>query len=203
MPPPVNPRLSALGLEPFVSHWRRRTFLHGTLLLSGAASSGLLSGCQPAAISDSATAPMLIQVLQRLKPLALPDVAPLISIQTIDINKNLAGLFSLMDVQILKDLDMAASLFEYGSTILGWHFAKFTSLDDPQALDYVERWQNGVSMQRGIVTVFKKLLYASYWRDPTTWAPVGFDGPVADKWGLPSLGNTPLPEDVITVEGSV
>ncbi len=195
MLPSVTSRTSALGLDSFVTHWRRRTFLRGALLMAGAASSGMLVGCQPGSAPNNAGAPMLMQVLNRLKPIALPDSPPLVSVNQIAIEKNIDGLFALMDPQILKDLDMAASLFEYGSSVLGWHFAKFSSLNDSDALDYVDRWQNGVAMQRGIVTVFKKLLYASYWRDTATWPAVGFDGPVSDQWGLPSLGNAPLPEE--------
>jgi hypothetical protein len=207
MQPFETPRTGELGLDAFVTHWRRRTFLRGTLLMAGAASSGLLMGCQPAGKSFSTSgntgAPMLMRVLNRLKSIALPDSPPLVSVNSIAIEKNIDGLFALMDPQILNDLDMAASLFEYGSSVLGWHFAKFSSLTDNDAIEYVDRWQNGVSMQRGIVTVFKKLLYASYWRDPATWPAVGFDGPVSEQWGLPSLGNAPLPDEIIKVEETV
>lgn len=200
MLPTEIPRTGELGLDAFVTHWRRRSFLRGTLLMAGAASSGMLMGCQPGNAPAKAGAPMLMQVLNRLKPIALPDSPPLVSVNTIAIEKNIDALFALMDPQILNDLDMAASLFEYGASVLGWHFAKFSSLTDSDAIDYVDRWQNGVSMQRGIVTVFKKLLYASYWRDPSTWPAVGFDGPVSEQWGLPSLGNTPLPDEINEVK---
>lgn len=197
MQPSANPRLSDLGLDTFTTHWRRRSFLRGSLLLAGAASTGLLTACQPAATTATvSTAPMLMRVLTRMQPIVLPDVAPLVSAKTVAIEKNIVAMLALMDPQILKDIDGAAALFEYGSTVLGWHFASFSSLDESQALEYVERWQNGVGMQRAIVTVFKKMIYASYWRDPSTWSAVGFDGPVAEKWGLPSLGNAPLPADV-------
>ncbi len=194
MPPPTVISFDHLGLSTFTHQWRRRSFLRGTLLLAGAASAGLISGCQPGAVSG--TTSMLSQVLRRLQPVALPDVAPLVSAKKIAIEKNVNAMLSLMDAQIVNDLDMAAALFEYGASVLGWHFARFSSLNDADAFEYVERWQNGVSMQRGIVTVFKKLLYASYWRDPSTWAPVGFEGPVSEQWGLPSLGNAPFPEDL-------
>lgn len=189
------PRPADLELDTFVTHWRRRAFLRGSLLLAGAASAGLLVGCQPQA--TEAGAPTLMKVLARLRPVALPDTPPLIPAANVDIDNYLQELFALMDPQILKDLDAAATLFEFGSSVLGWHFARFTSLTDDDVIAYVERWQNGASMQRAIATVFKKMLYASYWRDPATWVPVGFDGPVAVKWGLPSLGNAPLPEDLV------
>ncbi|WP_277987746.1 hypothetical protein [Marinobacterium iners] len=40
----------------------------------------------------------------------------------------------------------------------------------------------------------KKLTTLSYWAIPDTWQPLGYDGPVSDKWNLPSLGNTPEPK---------
>lgn len=192
-PPPVMP-FDAHELGVFAQQWRRRTFLRGTLLLAGAASAGLVTGCQPNVAPGSA--PMLWQVLRHMQPLVLPDVAPLISAGQIEIEKNVDALLTLMDADILKDLDMAAALFDYGASVLGWHFARFSSLNDEEAIAYIERWQNGVPLQRGVVTVFKKLLYASYWRDPATWVPLGFDGPVSERWGLPSLGNAPFPEDL-------
>lgn len=195
------PRPADLGLDSFVSQWRRRSFLRGSLLLAGAASSGLLVGCQPA--NTPQALPMLMKVLHRLQPVALPDHPPLVPASQVSIDKYVQELLALMDSQILKDLDSAATLFEFGSSVLGWHFARFTSLSDEDVIDYVERWQNGVSMQRAIVTVFKKLLYASYWRDPATWVPLSFDGPVSVKWGLPSLGNTPFPDDFSAVKEAV
>lgn len=197
------PRPADLGLDSFVSQWRRRSFLRGSLMLAGAASSGLLLGCQPANTPVGSAAPMLMKVLNRLEPVALPDVPPLVPASRVDIDRYIQELLALMDPQILKDLDGAATLFEFGSSVLGWHFARFTSLADADVMEYVERWQNGVSMQRAIVTVFKKLLYASYWRDPATWVPLSFDGPVSVKWGLPSLGNAPFPDDLTAVKEAV
>lgn len=194
MLPPANTSFDDLGLSTFSRQWRRRSFLRGSLFLTGAASAGLISGCLPGHVPN--TPFMLMQILKRLQPVALPDVAPLVSARNIPIEINVNAMLNLMDAQIIEDLEMAAVLFEYGASVLGWHFARFSSLNDADALEYVERWQNGVSMQRGIVTVFKKLLYASYWRDPSTWAPVGFEGPVSEQWGLPSLGNAPFPEDL-------
>lgn len=198
MPSAENPRVPDQDLSLFSTTWRRRSLLRGSLMLAGAASVGLMVGCQPAATNASPAAPTLMRVLNRLKPVLLPDLAPLVPVTSVSVDANISKLFALMDPQILKDLDSAASLFEFGSTVLGWHFAKFTSLNDTDAIEYIDRWQNGVNLQRGIVTVFKKLIYASYWRDPSTWVPLGFDGPVAEKWGLPSLGNAPLPADVTT-----
>lgn len=196
-------RPADLGLDTFATQWRRRSFLRGSLMLAGAASTGLLTACQPSGTVATGDAPMLLTVLKRLQTVALPDTPPLIPAARVDINKHVQELLVLMDPQIIKDLDGAATLFEFGSSILGWHFARFSSLSDADAIDYIDRWQNGVSMQRAIATVFKKLVYASYWRDPATWVPVGFDGPVSVKWGIPALGNAPFPDDLTAVKEAV
>ena len=39
----------------------------------------------------------------------------------------------------------------------------------------------------------KKLTVLAYWAIPNTWGPLGYDGPVSEKWGVSSLGNTPEP----------
>ena len=78
---------------------------------------------------------------------------------------------------------------------LGWHFSSFIKLDQASAVGYVDRWQSGNELQRGVMTALKKLVYTAYWRDERTWAAVSFDGPVSDKWGLKNLGNAPMPAE--------
>ncbi len=33
----------------------------------------------------------------------------------------------------------------------------------------------------------------SYWANPASWEPLGYDGPMTKRLGLKSLGNAPLP----------
>ena len=35
----------------------------------------------------------------------------------------------------------------------------------------------------------------NYWRDQRAAARIDYDGPVTQKWGIPRLGNAPLPFD--------
>ena len=106
------------------------------------------------------------------------------------------GILADMEPAVLADLDKAVTLFEYGSGLVTGRFSRFSTLSDADAVAVLDEWQNGASLQRGIATVFKKLVYLAYWRHPDTWSAVEFDGPVSVKWGLPSLGNAPLPAEV-------
>lgn len=171
----------------------RRSFLMGTLAFSVSASA-VLSGCSmPASVSP--TAP-LKQLLARLVPLVLPAGTPLHAASTDRIMTAVDGILADMEPAVLADLDKAVTLFEYGSGLATGRFSRFSGLSDADALAVLDEWQNGASLQRGVATVFKKLVYLAYWRHPDTWPAVEFDGPVSVKWGLPSLGNAPLPADV-------
>ena len=47
----------------------------------------------------------------------------------------------------------------------------------------------------GLIVSLKTLLGVAYWRDPRTWQPLEYDGPVTAKWGIRRLGNMPVPRD--------
>ena len=66
-------------------------------------------------------------------------------------------------------------------------------LEQADAIRFFDNWSKGNTIQRTLSSVVKQFVYVSYWRDPATWGPIRFDGPVSDRWGIPSLGNTPLP----------
>ena len=111
--------------------------------------------------------------------------------------ENVNHLLGFVPSDLRADLSAGIALFNYGAIVLGLHFASFLSLDEEAATRYVNEWQNGNEIQRGLMAGLKKLIYTAYWRDPRTWAPVEFDGPVSDKWGLDSLGNAPMPADLV------
>lgn len=183
------------GLAPL----SRRVFLKAGLGVAVTASSVLTFGCSsevsvnPALKTLSASQQALFQ---RMIHILLPTQGTaLTAADSVPVLANIDHLFAGLDTKVLDDLEVAMMLFEHGSLLLGGHFSRFTRLDDADALTYIESWQNGSSLQRGIVTTLKKMIYASYWRDEKTWAPVEFDGPVTVRWGLPSLGNAPLPAE--------
>jgi hypothetical protein len=73
------------------------------------------------------------------------------------------------------------------------HFARFVHLSVEQRLDYIQRWEQGVEIQRGISTVIKKLMCYGYWQDIEAGRAIGYQGPVSEARGIRSLGNTPMP----------
>ena len=128
-----------------------------------------------------------------LLPTEGTSMTPLNEVPVIE---NLDHLFESMDPKVRSDLGMVVGLFEHAPLVTGWHFSRFSRLPEAEAVAYIDAWQSGHPIQQGIITVLKKLVYASYWRDDSTWKPLEFDGPVSVKWGLPSLGEAPLPERI-------
>ncbi|RLT97993.1 hypothetical protein [Ketobacter sp.] len=121
------------------------------------------------------------------------DGTSMTPLEQVPVVANLDHLFAMMDEKVRSDLGMVIDVFEHAPLVTGWHFSRFSRLSPTDAVAYIDAWQSGHPMQQGIVTILKKLVYASYWREESTWAPLGFDGPVSEKWGLPSLGEAPLP----------
>lgn len=101
--------------------------------------------------------------------------------------------FGLMDEATLEQVRVGLKLFDYGSVLIGLHFARFVSLSADRRLEYIRRWENGIAMQRGIVGVLKKLICLGYWQDIEAGRAIGYQGPVSEAAGTPSLGNAPMP----------
>ena len=71
---------------------------------------------------------------------------------------------------------------------------RFTALSDTEAAQFCDAWGNGDQPpQRGLAMGLKKLVQLSYWANPATWAPLGYDGPMTQRLGIKRLGNAPLP----------
>jgi len=180
------------------SLFSRRRFLKASALTLGTVSgSAALTGCSASEVAPGlkSLTPMEKGLYEKLMAVCLPtDGSILISPNSVPVIANIDRLYGLLDPKIRGDLKAAASLFEYGATLIGFHFKRFSQLTNEEAIAYIERWQAGAAVQRGIATALKKLVYSSYWREDATWVPLNYDGPVSDKWGLASLGNAPLPE---------
>lgn len=177
---------------------RRRFLATSTRLTLAVGMGGLVSACSDApkdkVAAGGALSSSQMAFFQRMSDVLLPTegtaMTPLASVPVLG---NLDGLFGGMPEKVRGDLGMAIDLFEHAGLVMGWHFSRFTRMSDQDSVSYIDSWQSGHPMQQGIVTVLKKLIYASYWRDEKTWPPLQFDGPVSEKWGLPSLGEAPLP----------
>lgn len=173
---------------------KRRSFLLGGLAFATSAST-VLSGCSSPP-GSATTGQSLRALLVRLVPVVLPKGTPLHPASPERIGTALDGILADMEPSVIADLETAVTLFEYGGGLMTGRFSRFSTLSDSDAQAVLEHWQNGASLQRGIATVFKKLIYLAYWHHQDTWTAVEFDGPVSVKWGLPSLGNAPFPEEV-------
>ncbi|WP_417500219.1 twin-arginine translocation signal domain-containing protein [Methylophaga sp.] len=71
---------------------------------------------------------------------------------------------------------------------------EFVNLSDADAIAFVDDWSaSSNAPERALSMGIKKLTVLAYWAIPNTWGPLGYDGPVSEKWGVSSLGNTPEP----------
>lgn len=187
------------ALKPALASLNRRAFLKGGLYLgAGIASTLTLGGCsgslppvpsgiQHLSASQVATVERLIEVLLPVQGSGLT------STEQIPVLKNVDNMLGTMDESVRPDVLVLFDLFEYGP-LLSSNLSRFTKLSDEDAVNYIEDWQaSGLFIQRAIMAAMKKFIYVSYWRDEGTWSAVEFDGAVSKRWGIPSLGNAPLP----------
>lgn len=192
------------GLEPF----GRRSFLRwslvaGTAVLSGCA--GLLNrGNSSDALSaapvperageDQVLNPAERAVFEKLIRVIMPlEQHGFLDTQTVPVMENLDGMVRVMPAFIRERLNLAVTAFDTGSILLSFRFRRFSSLDDAEALTYVNAWHEGTFVQRGAITSLKVLVCVNYWRDQRAAARIDYDGPVTEKWGVPRLGNQMLP----------
>ncbi|MAR93077.1 MAG: hypothetical protein SV765_17425 [Pseudomonadota bacterium] len=177
---------------------RRRFVANSMRLLLLAGSGPLLAACsgpsRPPIQSMQYLDAGQAELFQRLSEVLLPTEGTALTSRTeVPVVANVDTLYGYLPPQTQADLSTAMDLFEHAGLVLGLHFSRFTRMTDSAAHSYIEQWQQGHSLQQGIIMVLKKLVYASYWRDEQTWGPLQFPGPVSERWGLTSLGETPLP----------
>jgi hypothetical protein len=173
----------------------RRTFTKLSVL-SGA---GLLvlPACDDAAVPRGSVTltPDERELMERFAEVFLPtegsSLKPRSEVPVVD---NIEHAFSLMSEEMVEQVRIGLKLFNYGSILIGLHFARFVNLSAEQRLDYIRRWEEGTEIQRGISTVLKKLMYYGYWKDIEAGRAIGYQGPVSDAGGVPSLGNAPMPK---------
>ena len=173
----------------------RRTFTKLSIL-SGA-SVLVLPGCSDDAVGPSGSVtltPDERELLERFAEVFLPtegtSLKPRSEVPVVD---NIERAFALMGDELLEQVRIGLKLFNYGSVLIGLHFARFVNLSAERRLDYIRRWEEGMEIQRGISTVLKKLIYIGYWQDIEAGRAIGYQGPVSAAAGVPSLGNAPMP----------
>jgi len=166
---------------------------------------GLLTGASalvfPACADDSRAPASTVtltaderELLERFAEVFLPtdgtSLKPRAEVPVVD---NIEHAFSLMDAETRDQVRIGLKLFDYGSVLIGLHFARFVGLAAEKRLAYIERWENGIEIQRGISTVLKKLVCYGYWKDIDAGRAIGYRGPISEAAGIPSLGNAPMP----------
>lgn len=173
----------------------RRTFNKLTLLTG--ASVLVLPACSDDAVTATNGVTLTSDernLLERFAEVFLPtDGTSLKPRSEVPVVDNIEHAFTLMDAPTLEQVRIGLKLFDYGSVLIGLHFARFVNLSAEQRLAYIKRWEQGIEMQRGISTLLKKLVCYGYWKDIEAGRAIGYQGPVSEAGGIASLGNTPMP----------
>lgn len=135
-------------------------------------------------------------LLNRATSVLLPLAGtPLTPLSQVPVLANIDHMIGLLPAHIRKQVGTGLALFDNAAVVAGWHGRRFVDLEEAAAVRYFDQWSQGNSIQRALATLIKRFVYIAYWREPATWAPVEFDGPVSEKWGLAYLGNAPLPAE--------
>lgn len=174
----------------------RRDFMKAAAGLCGLALVGMPTGAASGAVPEGIRfmAQAEYKVFHRLMLVSLPvegtglaQLADIPVMQTLD-----AALLSGMAPHELAGLKEGIALFEDGPKP---RYGKpFSQLADKDAAAFCDSWADDADpVKRGLVTALKKLVALSYWANPPTWAALGYDGPVSDRWELKSIGNAPMP----------
>lgn len=183
----------------------RRDFLRfaaGTAAAGGLALAGFMPKAADATAADALPEGIhsmdaaQYRVFQRLAEVSLategtsllpPSAVPVLA--TLD-----AALLGVMAPHELQGLKEGVALFEAAPTEA--YGKPFSALGDTEATAFCDAWAGSTTPdERGLVTALKKLVALAYWANPPTWAPLGYDGPVSDEWGLVSIGNAPMPAE--------
>lgn len=176
----------------------RRDFLKFAGAGAALAATGFFPGAAQAAVPqgirfmDEAEFAVFKRLMQVTLPVQGTQLAPLDSIpvmQTLD-----AALLGGMAPHELQGLKAGVKAFDDGPRKI--YGVPFSKLGDREAAAFCDAWGNSAAaMERGLVTALKKLVTLSYWANPPTWAALGYDGPVSQRWGLKSIGIAPMPKE--------
>ena len=172
---------------------QRRDFLRFSAAVAAAGAAGFAQAALPAGVKfmNEPEAAVFTRLAQVTLPVAGSPLAPWTPealLQTLD-----AALLATMEPHILTGLKGGIQYFNDGPVSV--FNKRFTELDDAQATQFCDAWGNSeLPPQRGLTVGLKKLVQLSYWANPASWVPLGYDGPMTRRLGLKSLGNAPLPK---------
>ena len=127
---------------------------------------------------------------EALIPTEGTSLRPLAEVPVVD---NIAAALAAFDDLTLGEVRTGLALFDYGAVVIGLHFKRFAKLSVADRQAYIRRWEDGVTIQRSVVDLLKKLTFVGYWQDIEAARAVGYQGPVSIEGGVPYLGNAPMP----------
>jgi hypothetical protein len=171
---------------------QRRDFLRFSAAVAATGAAGFAQAALPAGVKfmsepEAAVFTRLAQVMLPVAGSPLLPWTPEALLQTLD-----GALLATMEPHILTGLKGGIQYFNDGPVSV--YNKRFTELDDAQATQFCDAWGNSDQPpQRGLTMGLKKLVQLSYWANPASWGPIGYDGPMTRRLGLKSLGNAPLP----------
>jgi len=181
----------------------RRKFLKLGAIAGGAGLSAAL-GAFHFFSGSNVPMPIMPSSIKNLKPeeyrlflkiieVLFPPSPPLANASSLPVIENIDSVIGSLPENIRTDFGLGMKLFDKGSVIVGHHLKPFTDLSNKAAAQYIRAWHQGYLIQRSIVVAIKKIAYLSYWRNAETWVALDYEGPITKKYGIPSLGNAPLP----------
>lgn len=118
------------------------------------------------------------------------NLKPLSEVPYLD---NIDRVLAFLDAPTLDEFHTGMKLFDYGSVVVGFYFARFANLSPENRLEYIHRWDGSGETQRAIVGLIEKLVAVGYWQDLESARRVGYQGPVSDEARILKLGNAPMP----------
>lgn len=175
-----------------IGRLQRRDFLRFAAAASTVGWVGSTHASLSAAVKfmNEAEAAVFTRLAQVTLPVAGSPLAPWTPdglLQTLD-----GALLATMEPHILAGLKGGVAYFDEGP--LTTYKKRFTALGDVEAAQFCDAWgDSDQPPQRGLAMGLKKLVQLSYWANPATWAPLGYDGPMTQRLGIKRLGNAALP----------
>jgi hypothetical protein len=158
------------------------------LLGSTSAFAAVPSGIKCMGESEYGVFQRLLEVMLPVQGSALLPLDKVPVLQTLD-----TALLATMEPHVLQGLKGGIAYFEQGPVAA--YGKPFTQLSDTDAASFLDAWADSrETPQRMLAVGLKKLVGLAYFANPPTWAALGYDGPVSDKWGLKPLGNAPMPK---------
>jgi hypothetical protein len=188
----LNNQNSLADALSIIGRLQRRDFLKSASAAVVMAGLGGIRSAHAAELKsiNAAQSNIFLRIAQVVLPVEGSALAPWkadVLLQTLD-----DALLGTMEPHILAGLKGGLDYFNEGPKAkLG---KKFVDLDSAQATKFMDEWGDSTEVpHRALAMGLKKLIQLSYWANPESWAPLGYDGPITKKNGLKSLGNAPLP----------